>query len=566
MRTKITAAIVFIFIIIGLLPFVDGLLLKQSYIHFISVLPQVTHTKIEIVEYHTGWIHSYAKIRITVSSQPNTGPNNAHSFVLNQKLTHGPVVFNQNTPTLALASIESSFELSDALKKFSIENLKAQGILRINTLATFNHHWYSQISTPVFITLSIPFQQITWQGIKGSVDIIAKNDLILQTSVDLTLEPLSYIKNTTNLSFTKLEIAPISIKSHYTRTPSLNLWNGDSSISMPTVTIKKNGSSALIDGINISQSSNLDAHSFYQNTFKFYINKLTATDSLVGVISPAALSLSLNNFNAKGVSDLFNAVQKQAGQFPPGIERQNMQSLVLNIFTPSSTVNMHINIQTASGNWLSDLNITMPQNMQTSGSLPMLFTNANLQSNFEISTSLVDTLIQAYTKNKTATLPMPVTPQSAQVNNAANDTPFNQMLITYMQEGKISLDISMQVMGIRDQHLASDQFNAEIDQLSLPKDVSATIKQQYNFLQNEAQMQAQRAQKNPAVIQKSMVDAMYQSINNWIAQGYLTQQNNTYHFTITFNKGVLLINGKTPPPNMNLQFFKNPMPIPIRSQ
>src|SRR3990167_1439391 len=429
MRKTLFFAILCI-VIVALTPWIDGVFLKKSYFTFIDVLNHEARAKVAIIEYHSGWFHSTAKVRITIPSQSKIASE--QNIILDQQINHGPVLFgaHQHMPVIALAEIVTTIQAPEWSKKYLMVNQLNQAMLQIHTLAYFGNYWYSQISMPA-LTISMQQNGISgqWEGMTGFVSTTIKNNRFQQTEAEFNLGQLAILSKLPGVFVSRVTVQPVAIKSQYTREASLNLWNGNATLSIPAVLIQGNLGNADLEGLSIIQSSQTTSPNFYNSTVQIQINKLNVPNNVLGTISPATFLFSARNLNAKGMSDFFNTIQSVSspGQLPA------LEPLALNMLTPSTTYDVTLDIQTASGNWFSRGDASLLPNAALTDSLTTLMSNIYLKGNFKISTLLIDKLITAYAKHQTAAMQAQSVTAATQNNIAAQNAAFNQLLINYMQ-------------------------------------------------------------------------------------------------------------------------------------
>lgn len=569
---KIITFVVIIAIVVAFLPWITGYYFKQQYVDLITAYNAKHPGRITIVDYQTGWFSSNAKLIINPISAEDLSPqaqgnlSAATEFLkntaltLDQHISHGPLVNDpiSHTLTFALASIQTTLHLSEKVETLLFGATKPNGIGAISVLAALKHEWIYRVQLFPMDLSFMSMDKTHWEGIEGTISFKTNaDDTATQISSKLIFGSLNIAVQEAE---EKLELAlmPITQNGNWSYSP-IGLWIGDADITLPGATFKINN--ALHYGMEkllLVGNSNIKGN-MYNLASTLTINNLTLTDYAVPSISFFQYKLAFNNLNAMELVHFTTAIQATQNKPNPQDEIMTVYQTVLpRVITPSSTVNVDINMNTslgalmAKGNALWPANIALPNTMEDAGKnvhgkmdmrIAIPLANAFIDQAVNI---MADHAIQQMPAVPTVTTITPETP--ADVNKDA----LKNKLMLFMQNGQLPLPAAIQIMSLYDAHASPDAFTANVKQLRLAPPVEADIIQLYTQLATAPQPATPapavpttvQPQLSQSQLQKDLSDSLKDQVNQLIQQGYLIKDGNDYIATLTYENNVFKINNK----------------------
>lgn len=540
---KLVYLVVFLLIAIAFTPWIMGLYFKEQFQNLILAMNQEGRVKIEILEYHTGWLSSDIKLNAVAQPAKIAAKDIAPiKIVLNEKIIHGPVIYDRDKQSfiLATAKIDSYLHLPPEMENFLFNHKPTQGVLHFTSIATFDNHWLNHVSIPA-INLQLPQGNLSWQGLNGHSDITIINNQISSVQSQFEIGLLSAQGNQPPL---QLNVQPISLSYNGLLHP-VGLWVGSFKMSVPNVKFKNpEGNDINLENFNISTKNDVIANKLYNANEQITLQKLEIPSQPIPLISPANLMLAAYNFNAQGVIDLANFMKKSESTDISNTDfRKQLLFLLTKTVTPTTVIQSDASFTTPMGSFL--LNGKASGFPVNANSIDDILQNSQIQANVRIAIPLAKKLLETYFQallikntppdsNNPATVTQ-VTPIN-QTTTQQNVEAFNEKVAGLMREGKITLPISIQVMTLSNQNLTLDQFAAGLDKFNLPADIKSELTQTYSQLLSQQQVQTVQTE-----LPTSTSD---QAIAEWINKGYLVQDQNDYVISITRDASGLKVNGK----------------------
>lgn len=339
-------------------PYVDGLIFKKQYLNLVDQLQQLqfspqVKTQIDISDYHVGWLTSTADIKVTATSTDpkmlkyGIPPLEFHSKLL---VNHGPIVFHNTKPVLALASMQQSIFLPPMLKGFISES--DQGFIQFHSIMKLN----SQAISSTMSIQPVSFGSFAkWDGATGNGDISINIDGISNMTstakigrldANIPMIPLTLTINpinaTSNMSFDKNEPA------------SMNL-----AINMTGASANSNGKTIFsLQGLNFTEdmSATINTYSFMVGT---KINGLTLQDAgNFSSIPQISYSISVADIDKKGVKQLKDMAQTMSSDAMSKTDDMQIVNAYLNLLTNSSKIQMALSGNTNLGSGSSSVSIS----------------------------------------------------------------------------------------------------------------------------------------------------------------------------------------------------------------
>jgi hypothetical protein len=533
---KLIYIIGILLVVVLLTPWIMGFYFKQEYLHLITALNQTNQIKINILEYRMGWFSSHMKS----STELPVSKNTPVELILDEDITHGPIIYDRATHrfVLGLGMVKSHLHLPESFESLIRGSQKSQGILQITSIITFNQNCLIQMSMPV-INSPLPMGgKISWDGLSGTSLIHTNHSRVSAIRSELTIGALSAATDIPQNA--QLSIQPISLTSD-AMINSIGLWTGTFKLAVPHFSLIYSGKNINLINLNINTKNTITDNIFYNSTKQLSIQKLEIPGNVISMISPATLDISMNNFNAKGMVELYAYLKNNRDTYMVDKQKFNSQSLALltKIFLPTSMVASNIFINTSLGAITATTKAFFTTNTPAFTSSEDIIKNINLQINIRIATTLANRLIDYYYQTyDLQPLSTPRAAMNAPVQQATVEM-FNDKIAALMKEGKLSLPLSLQVMTLSNQSLTLDQFNAGLIKLNISPTLTAQIAQIYAEVLTHPTTQPPTP---PPVILPSDKAKIF--ITEWLKQGYLIQDNNDYVISITRQNGEVMINKK----------------------
>ncbi|TAK73479.1 MAG: DUF945 family protein [Gammaproteobacteria bacterium] len=470
---KITYLILLLFLlgILAAIPGASGFWFKKMYFDTIAAINAGHQFNIEVLDYQEGWLHSSAKIKIT-PILPNPPPPIPIQLevTIDQSITHGPLVYNDINKNwqFAAATIQNDIHIP----------FVSQNSMQIYSLATFYDDWFTQIYIPAINKIIPGKGKITWQGLQGEVDFHVTDQTIDRTKMNMTIGAFNADTDPQIPVSFHMNIQPISYQTQASRQFD-NIWNGETQSSLPGLSIQSAGKT-IIDLNKLTMGCTFGAARdiFWNANFQLSLDKLSAPDQPITVISPLTITSSINNFSAQGINEILKALPNKPMAY----------QVFPRIIIPTSVMNNTITLSTSLGDLLLQATFSWPANTPLPASMDEITQKANINMNVKIAIPLVNLLIDNYAKKIAAR--------------------------------------------------SADKINAMVTERATSPVPTPTL--------NQAPQQ-----RIPTLeeLQQHAVNNIKQQINNWIQQGYITQENDSYIVSIIRDAGVLQINGKIPPPD-----------------
>lgn len=528
--------LIFILIVVGLTPWVHGILFKRNYVNFIQIINQENIAKIEILEYNLGWLTSHAKIRILPvlpkNSQHASLPMNMvmmYNLVLDENISHGPFVYDkiQNKYSIALGSIQSAFHFP-TIETMVFGQEKAEGLIQINTLSTYDGTWKNQIMIPSLTSMKPGIGKVTWQGLNGNFTITVKDNLIKTMESHLTMGAL--LIESENPIVPQVNLQAITYDNNMIRQP-LDLWTGNTTISLPFISLtQQEGPSFTMQKAMLTSSVGINANMYFGKA-DASVQTFEMQNIDLPPISPFTFSLSINNLSAQGLANYIQYIKSKPNFFKD--DMKNVESLMTKVFTPTSNLNGVISLNTALGASTDTIKISFKTNSPSPTSLNDLMMNLIFEMDMRTAAPLLEKWLEIYIQKHTP--PQSPSQVSAPVTEYIDS--FKQQVAELLREGRISLPISLQLIDFDDQNLSAPAFSEKIGSLGLPPDVSDILNKQY---QTKLATQTTPATKPVSLTNAEKAQMM---INAWIQQGFIVRDGNDYLIKINVVDGVMQING-----------------------
>lgn len=542
MRRRIYYIIFAILLLIGLTPWVDGILFKKNFRHMIEVINQDNRVKIEILEYHQGWISSDARVRITLAGKgitnlqqmnlPNFNFAIPTSFILEEKIQHGPIIYNSH---------ESALQLGYAYVHNTLLTDHAQtNLIQIDILSGFNNKWKGQFVVGA-ASFSLPsLSKIEIADLKGKFTLFLDNESITRIKTTLETGTISITGDTQNTVLKQLIIQPI--KAQYDAVHEMSgLWSGSSSIYTPGFTLTQaDNANFIVEKFAITNTFSVGENTFYNTNLAIFMKTVTSPSYTIPSFSKLQIILSAKNFSTKALNDYINFMKSTSPEELKNIDLNKIESLLAHTITPRTTLEGNVSSDTSLGSFAYRSKTKWPANTPLPNTFNDIVTNSFTKARLKLSNLLVVKLLNIYGDQITATTDAQVKKYKEQAKvleekyfsnqRASNDNDFRQRVNQLLKQGKISLSQSLQIMALAKQNQPQAVFSSNIDQLNLPSEIKAQLKAIYTSELESA--------KSPAISDKTS-----QLISDLISIGYLKKDGDDYISKMTAEHGIWQIYG-----------------------
>lgn len=555
--------ILILLLVAASIPYFIGSSYKQHFFDLITTINQSNmRVKINVLEYHQGWLSSDAKLSVQAvnTAEPNT--NEYGSVTVTQHIIHGPLLTDPvtNQFVFARAMLNSQIFLPEPINSF-LTGQAGVSLFQMNTIANFDDSYTSHVSSPPMNTKTPDGGKISFKGITGTSRIDTKDNKI------------NIIKSTLNIG----EIAGTNAQGSFATKPifviynvqrnAIDLWDGTYNLSLAGFNVNSidNGNYSFKD-FKIIDDFGMDSSQMYNNKLQISLGNVVATD--MTVVNQANLNIAINKLNSQALANFLAwayKVQTQDGHTQ--IQMSQFNDYAARIFTPATTITENILVNTVLGNFVSDGQVYWQGEIKT---LDDVQNNANFKVNIRVAIALVDKIIDLSSPSQPTDLQGETVSQTEQT---ANTPPVDldglqKQIDAWSTQSLISASVGIQLKDIVKSKVASDVFAANMDQFVLRKDLPDTLasqlKVEYSSIVDKGKKPVAgmpgaltnmpptppkpvvQAAPQPAA-PKSAADAKKQMIQDYLKQGYIKQDNNDYITTITRENGVIKVNGLNAP-------------------
>lgn len=561
MKKVIILFIALIIIVLGVGPWITGHYFKKNYLDLIANYNQNNSGtfKITVLDYSAGWMSSRVILQLTPVKNNITGM----TFInIEENISHGPLVFGQGKtlPTIAAASILSTVRLPDQINALLFGKGRPEGLASIHSLAYFDGNCVNHIQMLPVNTSILGMANLDWQGLNGVITfkVNTKTNQISQLNSDLTIENLS-LKLNDALGMgqnTEFVLQSLVLKTD-TALPSIDISSGGSQLTISGASWKN--STGLQFGLNnlvVQGSSQMNADNMVNFSNTLSIQKIEVPHYVIPVISAINYNLLVNNINAKELNAFIKLMQ------PGSNNDKQLEMQIPRIITATTNVKFDTGFNTPLGIFVFKGLAFWPAKVALPTTADEMRVNANAKADVRISIPLAKVLTEQAINQWSNTMEGKITSGQPTMTPAETKTMsladkskdvLKEQLASLLQSGSISLNAAIEVMSLYDQHPSLAAFKAELQKVELTPVIQAQLNQLY------AQLYAANTQPalppaptpdNQQVAQQAAASSLKNQIDEWIKQGYVTQDNNDYVTTIIYENEVLKINGKELPPDI----------------
>lgn len=414
-KTFTTLLITILIMIVGSVPWIDGVIFKKNYLHVINIINQDNRVKIDVLEYTQGWLKSTAKVRVTLVNNGLSMPYQANSqrvnilspitFLVEQNISHGPLTYDPLRQKLSVgyANIYSFMRLPEELSTTVLGNLKSEGVIEMSTLAQFNGDWVGEIRMPKLITTLPNYFNIVLDGLRGDYKFVIIRDHFRNISANIQFGAMQIDVRMPNLYFKQLKVAPITYVNDTMRTKT-GLWSGSANLTIPGITITKSDDSLVTIGeVGLSTTYGVGSNTFYSTSLILNLYKLKLNHPVLPNMDLLHLKLSANNFNAEGLNDYINSFKSSTSVALKNTDIGMVENLLARAVMKNSEIVGSAVAKTDEGDIRLNSRTTW-DDVSVVATLSDVITNSNTRIRVKASEAITKKIVQEY-KNYFPTKP-----------------------------------------------------------------------------------------------------------------------------------------------------------------
>lgn len=534
---KRTYIILFLLIILILTPWVAGIIFKKNFLHVVEAVNQDNRIKIEILEYHQGWLSSKAKVRITfVNKELNQLQLNVAvplSFILEDNIQHGPIIYDKHLQKIQFGYAQLHNEL--------LTDHTRTGLIQVDILSEFNGNWSGQFKIDAASFSLPPFSKIVTEPLTGHFAFTLDNKNITRINTDLQTGSILLEGDESNTAIKKMAVEPI--KAQYDAVHETNgLWSGSSSIYTPGVTIMQmDGANFIIEKFAITNTFSVGENTFYNTNLAIFMKSVVSPSYTIPAFSKLQIILSAKNFSTKALNEYITFIKSTTPEELKNIDIKKLETLLAHTITPTTTLEGSISSDTSLGSFTYRSKTKWPASTPLPDTFNDMITHSFTKIRLKLSNLLVVKLLNIYGDQITATTDKQVAEfkkkaKTLEKQYFENQRPsdvndFRQKVAVLSKQGKMTTAQSMQVLELEKQNQTLAMFSTNINQLRLPTDIKNQLIASY---------QAELENHTNVVTSD---DKIKQLISDLISVGYLNKDKDTDGYTskLTIENGILKI-------------------------
>jgi len=376
-----TLAAVNIFIVAALVisaPYGIGFLIERQHQKMLDFLT-TPNAQYKVLSYERSWFHSKAKVTVNLK----TAEDATVSFVVNEKISHGPFIFTREPSgryefhTL-LALVNQTWERDDKT-------------LHANTLIHFTGDMFTRFNSPEF-SVTHKGTTINIKNIRSSWHILRQRKQII---TDLSADEITSKNNEGNQRVTDFHISMNANKNN-----PYKLWTGHQMVKIGQIELSKsNEKPTTIKNLFISTTSD-------ENEGKIHVQARARIKSIVEngkTHGPYQLAFEADNVDAKLLHQFKKAVHltKETARHPTPEQLKQMMDTIINLMAKGIKVNLHeLKIDTEWGILLANGQLTVtPLPPETRRNIATLSQNTNGNFHIDIPAKFAQSALEQWYKH-----------------------------------------------------------------------------------------------------------------------------------------------------------------------
>lgn len=531
--------LIFLLIILTATPLVVGILFKKNFFHVISIINADKRLKLEVLSYHEGWFTSKATIRLTLLNKDQTPATQLNipelklvipvSFILEENINHGPIIYSQKLETFA-------FGYAYLYNNLYIEEGKKY-LFDVDVLAKFNNLWQGKYDTALLEFALPTFDKITIAGLEGRFSFqLDKNKL---RHVQNNIQTGAIVAQGNNQGAIKtLSIEPVKIM--YNLVHELKgLWSGRASLlTSRIILIMQNQASFIINNVLINNTFSFNEFIVYSTHFAIHANYITSPNYSLPAFSQLQILISGSTIRTKGLDDYIHAMKSKSPAEIKNIDLKKIEDLLAQTVDPMSKLTINVSANTSLGffslhsqsGWR--INVPLPQ------TLDAVYNNSFTNIKLKLSRGLVIHLLSIYGDEIMANTKEEIAKyaekskvmQKIYFKNQLTEefTPFTVEVTHLLNQNLISTAIYLQLLDFQRQHLSRNLIFTNLNQLNLSPEIKAELMHTY---------------PEQIAYGQSVDNKIEKMIQDLLAISYLHKDSNDYLSELVIENGILKING-----------------------
>lgn len=536
--TKYVSALVVVgvlFLFAAIMPWIDGLMFKATYLNFLSSIDDKEQSKIRVVEYHVGWLNSYAKINISATGLPADD-----GLTMDQHISHGPFAFDssQNKRVVSKAFISSvGHILPEQFEQFLLGGQAASGIFQVTTIVSFSDNFTSQFQIPA-LNIAARQQKLTTQAVTGDASMDYFNSYVARVTSNVNFGSMNL--QTPSSTFLAEGIATQGELTCKT-------VNQCSSIgSLVIANLAQNaldGSSFKLSNFMLNGSYTVDMNNLYSSDFKVSAAKLTTTKlfNFDYQLEPINLTFTIKNLNVAPLENFANSAQHVKSSMDGTAQLEMMgkfnNALPL-LITPNTLITKNLVINSNLGSLTSDTKAFWPAKAPLPVTIDDVKKNINIQSQTKISAALVDKVVSDIDQSRQNAAPFVYVPTPAPVTTQAE-----VQITAWFRDNKISDTEARDLITLQKLGLSPEIYAMSIDKVvkeeKLPLAFGEELKK---FYLDQLKVVADQKVVSQTIAKSPTVGELRGQLDALIKQGFIKVVNAQYVVSAIYEKGVLKIN------------------------
>lgn len=395
MRIKLRYVIVFVFLVglVGILPWIDGLLIKRNYQNFLIAISNDNSANAKILNYHMGWLSSDAEVYFS-GYLPQQKTSNL-GITLKQHISHGPFLFDTTLGQwiFALAEIQTDVHFPQKTETDLLGARAQRGVFNINTIVTFHNKFISEIKMPPATIKVSETSKIITQGFYGKVSTDLVNQRINHIKTDIQAAAISI-----ESIHGSLEIASMSSQGEKS-CQSTGLCSGSAKFTIPEVHGKnESGTNVAMKDFSFTTSSDIDSNNLVNGELQVSLNSLIGSNYSIGTSS---IKISTGNLNGDSLIEMMNIAKNTEKNANDQNSRAvnlailaQYDAMLPHLITSNTTINGDALVNSSNGYITSSAKVFWPVNTPLPATMDDLAAKINLQMTARASITLVDKIIE----------------------------------------------------------------------------------------------------------------------------------------------------------------------------
>jgi len=547
-RKIIIIKIILVLIVLFLFgPLLVGVGIKRSYTNLLAFYNFQGNFHIQINSYTRGWFSSDVVLTIEAAQplvrdlseilgEQNSLTTQPVRFIVNQHIQHGPIVFNAHVRryfSAELAELSSTIYATPDTAKF-IQPINANDPLaRTYDHVTFMGEYRTKFRSAGIQILSGDKNQVKMNKLEGRIWVRPKQRRV---KGNMTTDDVLVTNPAFSLAFSN------TIASFNRQQTESGIWIGSSSVILPEIDAQDtNGKKLTITDLNM-QSSAEEMAGLVNGTRQIGMQKVQLDHQEIG---PFSLKVSAHGLNAKALARLV-AIYKQMLKSDNKVDFvDQFRSLFPALLSKVTTIKMdHLRVMTPKGGLL--VAGKADWSAADAAALPLTLDEAvrttNAQALLRISIPLTNALLHvavglSEVRHAASNAQHTALDKQKDITVAKRQ---NALLIAMLvQENQLSKEVGTKLLALQAGKIAPDVYFAKLQKLSSDNQISADVMETLHDQYIQIQLAAM-----PVEQRREFLEKQYQEkIAYWLRSGYISQEKNDYLVTMTYQQGVVKVNG-----------------------